>query len=287
MKKNRMMRLASGLLVAVLATTSMISGTYAKYVTSASASDAARVAKWGVNVVAEGALFATAYDKDINTPHTESNVITVESHNSSAAGEKSVVAPGTKNETGITFSITGTPEVAVRLDVAVTNGDETGDQTDVYLNAGTYPDLTTGKSVATVDGDTTVTDDANDDTDVFTFSGDPYYPIVYTLSQKKSTETEFKPVASGNLETIAEYLEDLTTDEGELLAPNTILDKEYGTYKLTWEWVYPAGNVLETDQKDTLLGSLAANDAEAIAAVASGYNLKADVKIAISVTQVD
>ena len=47
MKKNRMMRAASALLVAVLMTTCTISGTFAKYTTSATGSDAARVANWG------------------------------------------------------------------------------------------------------------------------------------------------------------------------------------------------------------------------------------------------
>ena len=47
MKKNRMMRLASVLLVLVLLTTSVIGGTFAKYITSATASDEARVAYWG------------------------------------------------------------------------------------------------------------------------------------------------------------------------------------------------------------------------------------------------
>lgn len=45
MRKNRMMRAASALLVAVLMTTCTISGTFAKYVTSADSTDTARVAK--------------------------------------------------------------------------------------------------------------------------------------------------------------------------------------------------------------------------------------------------
>ena len=49
MKKNRMMRLASILLVCVLLTTSVISGTFAKYTTSVTANDTARVAYWGFN----------------------------------------------------------------------------------------------------------------------------------------------------------------------------------------------------------------------------------------------
>lgn len=49
MKKNRMMRLASVLLICVLLTTSVISGTFAKYTSTATAADTARVAKWEIN----------------------------------------------------------------------------------------------------------------------------------------------------------------------------------------------------------------------------------------------
>ena len=62
MKKNVMMRLACFLLVAVLISTSAISGTYAKYVTSGQSTDSARVAKWGVTVTANGTTFANAYN---------------------------------------------------------------------------------------------------------------------------------------------------------------------------------------------------------------------------------
>lgn len=50
MKKNVMMRIASVLLIAVLISTCGISGTYAKYISSASNSATARVAKWAFNV---------------------------------------------------------------------------------------------------------------------------------------------------------------------------------------------------------------------------------------------
>ena len=48
--KNRFLRLASGLFVLCLITTSVISGTYAKYVTGDNGNDTARVAKWGVEI---------------------------------------------------------------------------------------------------------------------------------------------------------------------------------------------------------------------------------------------
>ena len=67
MKKNVMMRLASFLLVAVLISTSAISGTYAKYVTQAEGTDSARVAKWGVTVAIDGSdLFANQYTDTTN-----------------------------------------------------------------------------------------------------------------------------------------------------------------------------------------------------------------------------
>ena len=112
MKKNRMMRLASGLLVAVLLTTCAISGTFAKYVTSDSGSDFARVAKWGVTVEADSFdMFTDKYETD-DTTFTGS--YSVES-----ADGKDVFAPGTKG-TFADFAIKGTPEVAVDVAVVAT-----------------------------------------------------------------------------------------------------------------------------------------------------------------------
>ena len=72
MRKNKMMRLASGLLVAVLLTTSMISGTFAKYVASTEATDAARVAKFSVTALG-----------DNNVDKSESDVATIDLFNQS------------------------------------------------------------------------------------------------------------------------------------------------------------------------------------------------------------
>jgi hypothetical protein len=114
MKKNRMMRLASGLLVAVLLTTCAISGTFAKYVTSDSGSDFARVAKWGVTVEAKNfGMFTDKYETDDSTA-TFTGDYSVKS-----ADGKDVMAPGTKG-TFADFAITGTPEVAVKVAVEAT-----------------------------------------------------------------------------------------------------------------------------------------------------------------------
>ena len=105
MKKNTMMRIASVLLVVVLLTTSVISGTFAKYVTSGKAGDSARVAKFGVKVVGTGEYFADEYDAGVATK----TVIT-----SGAVGD-AIVAPGTSKAGVNTIVITGQPEVSTRV----------------------------------------------------------------------------------------------------------------------------------------------------------------------------
>ena len=63
MKTNKIMRVASVLLVAVLLTTCAISGTFAKYVTTGNTGDGARVAKWGIVMDSTGtATFKDTYD---------------------------------------------------------------------------------------------------------------------------------------------------------------------------------------------------------------------------------
>ena len=104
MKKNVMMRLASFLLVAVLISTSAISGTYAKYVTEGTGTDSARVAKWGVTITANGSTFATEYDTDDATYTEAKSVISTDK----------VVAPGTDGDM-VSMTLGGTPEVAVRI----------------------------------------------------------------------------------------------------------------------------------------------------------------------------
>ena len=116
MKKNRMMRLASGLLVAVLLSTCAISGTFAKYITEDSGSDFARVAKWGVAIEAKSfGMFEADYKTD-DTSATFAGDYSV----SSAAGDRDdVLAPGTKGEF-TNIKITGTPEVAVDVAIVAT-----------------------------------------------------------------------------------------------------------------------------------------------------------------------
>ena len=115
MKKNTMMRLASGLLVAVLLTTCAISGTFAKYVTSKESTDTARVAKFGVDlgVTVDGA-FATEYDADVTVTDKDGAAI-AKTVVASSTDQDNLVAPGTKGDLMASATIAGTPEVAVNV----------------------------------------------------------------------------------------------------------------------------------------------------------------------------
>lgn len=141
MKKNKMMRLASVLLVLCLLTTSVISGTFAKYITTDQQYDTARVAKFGVVASLSGDLFGATYvgatDNSITTYGVNDGTVS-----SSVNGEDFVVAPGTKNTDGLTLSVTGTPEVATKVifDAAedAENGAKNYVDSDIYLVDGVY-----------------------------------------------------------------------------------------------------------------------------------------------------
>ena len=115
MKKNRMMRVASALLVAVLLTTCAISGTFAKYVTSKESTDTARVAKFGVDlgVTVDGA-FATEYDADVTVTDKDGAAI-AKTVVAAADDQDNLVAPGTKGDLMKSATIEGIPEVAVNV----------------------------------------------------------------------------------------------------------------------------------------------------------------------------
>ena len=107
-KKNWTLRAAVLMLALVLITSCFVGGTFAKYVTSGSGTDSARVAKFGVTVTANGTMFAKEYATDDQT--------VVGTIAKSVISTDKVVAPGTtSNGDFVAATITGTPEVAVRV----------------------------------------------------------------------------------------------------------------------------------------------------------------------------
>ncbi len=220
MKKNKFMRLASVLLVLTLLSTCAISGTFAKYVTTATASDTARVAKWGV-------VLTVPQESSFNTSYTDTqNGITVTSSDTSK-----VVAPGTSG-TAITFSISGKPEVACKIDIAMEV------KSDIFLK---------------------------------TNDGTAYYPVKFTLKQTAGvyksvgednqvsygTATTEAPYTVVNGGTLADIKKAVEAASMEKVDPNKDLAS---TYVLTWEWAFDdATNSGSNDAKDTILGNLAAD----------------------------
>ena len=285
MKKNKMMRVASALLVAVLMTTSVISGTFAKYVTTDSATDSARVAKWGVTVLASGTLFGQEYNEYATDDTTYSETATSNQISATAStsvslednGTGNIVAPGTKNTTGMTLSIKGTPEVATKVTVSSTDpeGDATNSFSDIYLAAGTYAVLVEAKGVnadnfkdyyvgTTSDSGesatTTYAKVADNETfsdtakyyelhDSVTVSAEKYYPVVWTL-------TKTGEQSGDTYSTVKSMFDAINTAFAASTTINKAIDKEY---TITWEWEFEDTSIAHKDGADTSLGNLMAD----------------------------
>ena len=245
-KKHWTLRAAGLLFALVLITSCFVGGTFAKYVTSKSASDIARVARFGVVIAAQdNTAFKTTYDTvDAGTSVSFNSVATTTTD--------SLVAPGTGEDDAATLSITGKPEVAVRVALSMTG-------TDVVLNAGTYPDLTTPDSNKT-----------------FTLTK-PYYPVVFTL-KKNGTE-----LASGTISDINAHLAPLSKD----CAAGTDLSKEFGTYTLSWKWAFADPTIDNKVQADTLLGTLVTPGATVSGVGGGNYSPLVHLKLTATVTQID
>ncbi len=225
-------RLNTNKFVAILAvlcmiTSAFVGSTLAKYTTSTEGSDKARVAKFGVVLTAaSNSNFSTEYEDTTNG-------LTVKSSTTD-----SVVAPGTADANGITFTIDGTPEVATKLTIEMSNNEE------VFLAAGTYTDYTKRA----------------EDGSYKTFTlDDNYYPVKFTLKQTEgyynnngTIETVTNPVTIVDGKTLADVKSAVEAASMPKIDANAKLD---ATYVLTWEWAFDNNQ----DAADTYLGNLAAD----------------------------
>ena len=132
MKKNKMMRIASVLLIVTILSTVAISGTFAKYITTADGSDTARVAQWGITITTTGSMFNAEYDSEA-IQGTKSVKAVV---NATTQAQDMVVAPGT-SKTGFEAKMQGTSEVTTKLYV------DLGASQDIVVPAGDHEDYTT------------------------------------------------------------------------------------------------------------------------------------------------
>lgn len=115
MKRNIALRIALVLCLLAIFCTCIVGTTFAKYITSDIGADRARVSRWGVVITAtDRSSFRTEYAID-GLNGGDPDTVTVKS-----SSDKNVVAPGTKDAEGIVFTITGTPEVATKVDIQFT-----------------------------------------------------------------------------------------------------------------------------------------------------------------------
>ena len=124
MRKNWMMRIASVLMALAIMSTCAVSGTYAKYVTSTSGTDSARVAYWGFtdgssSMITLHPLFRSYYD-DLHNPEEQN----LERANVKSANleREDVIAPGTTSTAQFGFYFTknaqaDAPEVSYTFQV--------------------------------------------------------------------------------------------------------------------------------------------------------------------------
>lgn len=205
MKKNKTMRTAAVLGVTALLATSALSGTLAKYTTTNSGTDSATVAKFGVviNVNDDMGLFKTSYD-EASDDMSANTVVSADTNRK--------IAPGTKGS--MSFSISGKPEVATQLTLAVENAKT------AHLVPGTYT-LASGKF-------------AEKDCQVITMTD--YEPIKWYFG---STEIDENTKYDKTLAQLESSLETLTKG----YKANEKID---ATYYIGWKWDFEA----DTDVSD-------------------------------------
>lgn len=283
MKKNKAMRSASVLLVATLLTTSVISGTLAKYTTQDAAEDTARVAKWGVELQAIGNLYGDTYKDRIVTEND--TTATVQSVDKTA----DVVAPGTQNAEGFTFSLKGKPEVDGTITTTIKSQ-------NIFLKKGTYGIM------IPVDSEVVTAANFDELSGLYTKSGnsysaatayastatyytledyvevsDDYYPVVYKLTGTTKTTTETETTKVDSLNAAAEKLATQLGIGGSETTDSSMITTYTGTKTfatnddladlrvdgetITWAWGYGDATKVgdtadESDKADTILGLL-------------------------------
>ena len=309
MKKNKFLKIAGAIFTMCLMTTCAIGTTFAKYTTGSKASDTARVAKWGVEVSASGTMFGTAYQNTI-LAEGDTNATVQSNHNASFADK--VVAPGTKNDTGIQISVKGQPEVEYML-----KAEQTQAPSDIYLVKGNYGVMIAAPGInaatdfnaeelytlasGTYTRATTYSSTATYYrlTDKATVATDFYYPIAWSAAVYVDGVCYVQNPAFATVELALNALitgindYDGTTTVGYAqFDPNTAINL---VYTLTWSWAFD-GN----DGADTILGNLMANtmgqtvnvvklanDGTYSAVTSSDYNLTVGCGFSITATQVD
>ncbi len=309
MKKNRMLKIASAMIMLCLITTCAIGTTFAKYTTANSASDTARVAKWGVEVSASGTMFGKAYGANGAGSFGDSIMAETSGSVNTASADK-VVAPGTKNDTGIQIKLKGQPEVSFEF-TATANPTQ-----DIFLGINTYGVMVEAHGV------NAATDFIEEG--IYYLESSTYKPAslsyylantgatYYKLTDKVRVDAVYYPivwtgavvatatpgVGSGTQQfaTLAAAVANLVDGINALPAyeANTNVDL---TYTLTWAWAIENGaNAAEKElanKCDTILGNIGhvtvvkLTGQDYVAIESTDYCLTVESGFSVTATQVD
>ena len=232
MKKNTMMRIASFLLIAVLITTSTISGTYAKYVTKVGNQDEARVARWGFTGIDAEIAITDLFHETYKQGAGDSNVL--------GENAEDIIAPGTTNKATFQFVYSAT-----------------GD------NAGT-PDSVAAPEVdykITVSTEGSICDDA--------IKNNPN--IKWAVCKSSELDTD-GIVTAGDWGTWNAMITKIQSLAGTTANPATagVATHEAGTlpdiaeeYTIAWQWIFETASAADSDgdgsndqdEADTLMGN--------------------------------
>ena len=240
-KTGKTMRVAGLLLALVLVTSCFVGGTFAKYVTSGTGADHAKVAH------ETGDIFASTYDQIEGKDDTV--VVT--------GGKYKVIAPGTQKENAAVVTLSGTPEVAVR----------------VTYNADHF--ALTGK------WEYKYTDDQGKEKTEF------YCPLTFKITDGTTTKTiDCMGDGMNSVKAVQDAIKEAVASFSADYAPNTDLSAVgHNGLKISWEWPFEGDTAHpnQTDVKDTYLGDLATTTG-----VTSNDTIPAVyVVVTATVTQVD
>ncbi len=296
MKNKKSWKVASLLVALCLLTTCVVGTTLAKYTTTNNAADTAHVAKWGVTVSASGTLFGKNYGK--NTSTVASDSIIAETHaDINVKSTDKVVAPGTKNDVGLKLSVTGTPEVTVKLTAEGT------EVSDVFLAAGEYGVMVKAEGVNAA---TDISGYYTLEAETYTLNGTTAYDgtkTYYQLTDSVTVVAAYYPIqwtVDGNDELSGKNLEEITTAlvdkyNNKEFAAGTDLSTKDLTVTLKWAWTYHVDD--EKDKADTILGNLIAAENTVVKkqtdatykkpTVVDDYKLTAKFTFKLTATQVD
>ena len=307
--KHISIKVLCGIMAMVLLTTCVIGTTLARYTTGDSATDTARVAKWGIELAVGGTLFGQDYADTSVDASLQHQITAGTAHSVSASVDANVVAPGTKNDTGIVFSISGAPEVDYAVDVT-SAGNE-----DIYLAAGNYGMMVqctwltaatnvnglytkTGEVYTQVTTDTlydgtTVYYELRDASEVQT---NAYYPIAWTVTGTGDFAATFAPLNATDMAALATTISNAINGlDGEANAPGA------AGFRLTWAWAIDQnsgadtilGNLIAEKNNIVVLGSdgnyhtISVSDNVATANGETVANLDVKFDLAVTVQQVD